>query len=642
MSSWFSTTSPLDEQIDKATSENLPAGTEDLALNLEICDQIRSKQVSPKDATKALKRRISHKNPNVQLLALGLTDVCVKNGGQHFLIEVASREFTDNLTSILKAPGCNVDVKNRILALLQTWGRLFRGKPGLGYVCDTYMILQHEGFEFPPADNVGAAIVETEAPPDWTDSDVCTRCRTTFTLTNRKHHCRACGSTYCGQCSSKTMSLPHLGVTQEVRVCDGCWMKKKIGGKGTPIHDYGLGGAAEVIHPSRPAQPTSTLATADSSNDDEDLRKAIELSLKEANSQPGYSAPSDRQSSQPAQRSAVPAADEEDADLLAAIEASLKETRISEPAAKASAEQKSSHYQAYTYQQASETPATVRATSDELTATEKDNIELFASLVDKIQMMQGDVAGNREVQALYEQISKLQTKVSLSLEDAAKKQQDAMDFNARIDQAVKMYDHLLQERLNSTYRQRMGANAYGNPGLQQQQYHPGGETAPSFAPVNSLAYSHLPGNEPQYGAYAPTLQQPYQPPQQHYAPYIPEQGYAPAPFASAPPPSSGNTFAEHYQTSVTAPGSIPVPLTSVASPPAQQVGQFPGYAPMTAHAPGFSSGPEQPSTMQAYAPYNDPYQQQPPQQSQPLPHQQQQPPQSAPVPPVEEKPLIEF
>lgn len=37
-------------------------------------------------------------------------------------------------------------------------------------------------------------------------------------------------------------------------------------------------------------------------------------------------------------------------------------------------------------------------------------------------MMQGDVAGNREVQALYEQISKLQMKVALSLEEAARKQ----------------------------------------------------------------------------------------------------------------------------------------------------------------------------------------------------------------------------
>lgn len=47
--------------------------------------------------------------------------------------------------------------------LVQTWGRLFRGKQGLGYVCDTYMILQHEGYQFPPLDNVGAALVETQA-----------------------------------------------------------------------------------------------------------------------------------------------------------------------------------------------------------------------------------------------------------------------------------------------------------------------------------------------------------------------------------------------------------------------------------------------------------------------------------------------
>jgi growth factor-regulated tyrosine kinase substrate len=55
---------------DKATSELLPAGAEDIALNLEICDQIRSKTVPAKDAAAALKRRLNHKNPNVQLLAL--------------------------------------------------------------------------------------------------------------------------------------------------------------------------------------------------------------------------------------------------------------------------------------------------------------------------------------------------------------------------------------------------------------------------------------------------------------------------------------------------------------------------------------------------------------------------------------------
>ena len=57
----------------------------------------------------------------------------VKNGGDHFLVEIASREFMDNLVSILKSPVLNIDVKNKILRLAQNWTIAFKGKSSLSY-----------------------------------------------------------------------------------------------------------------------------------------------------------------------------------------------------------------------------------------------------------------------------------------------------------------------------------------------------------------------------------------------------------------------------------------------------------------------------------------------------------------------------
>lgn len=74
-----------------------------------------------------------------------LTDTCIKNGGDHFLAEIASREFIDNLVSILKIPALNLDVKNSMLRYIQNWSTSFEGKPALAYVGQTYKTLTYEG-----------------------------------------------------------------------------------------------------------------------------------------------------------------------------------------------------------------------------------------------------------------------------------------------------------------------------------------------------------------------------------------------------------------------------------------------------------------------------------------------------------------
>jgi hypothetical protein len=70
MASWLFTPSAFDLLLDKATSPLLPIGTHDLATNLDLADQIRAKQVQPRVAAQAIKRKLTDRNPNVQLLAL--------------------------------------------------------------------------------------------------------------------------------------------------------------------------------------------------------------------------------------------------------------------------------------------------------------------------------------------------------------------------------------------------------------------------------------------------------------------------------------------------------------------------------------------------------------------------------------------
>lgn len=92
----------------------------------------------PKDAVAALIKRLAHRNANVQLYTLELTNAFTQNCGKAMWQELASRAFTDALLRLASDRSTHQTVKASVLDKMAEWKEMFKGDPGLGIMGDAY------------------------------------------------------------------------------------------------------------------------------------------------------------------------------------------------------------------------------------------------------------------------------------------------------------------------------------------------------------------------------------------------------------------------------------------------------------------------------------------------------------------------
>ncbi|CAG9770570.1 unnamed protein product [Ceutorhynchus assimilis] len=150
-------------KIEQATDGTL--ASENWALNMEICDIINETEEGPKDAIRAIKKRLTQnagKNYTVIMYTLTILETCVKNCGKRFHLLACSKDFVQELVKLLSPKHePPTAVQEKVLSLIQCWASAFQSDQDLLGVNIVYKDLLAKGIEFPPTDLDSLAPIHT-------------------------------------------------------------------------------------------------------------------------------------------------------------------------------------------------------------------------------------------------------------------------------------------------------------------------------------------------------------------------------------------------------------------------------------------------------------------------------------------------
>ncbi|XP_073108889.1 TOM1-like protein 9 isoform X2 [Elaeis guineensis] len=160
----------------------------DWAMNMEICDICNRDSGQAKDVVKGLKKRLRHKNPKVQLLALTvkehkilkeekylcqasmLLETMIKNCSDIVHMHVAEKDILHEMVTIMRKKQADIQVKEKVLLLIDTWQEALGG-PQARYpqYYAAYQELLHLGAVFPRRPERSAPIFSRrpELNPDY-------------------------------------------------------------------------------------------------------------------------------------------------------------------------------------------------------------------------------------------------------------------------------------------------------------------------------------------------------------------------------------------------------------------------------------------------------------------------------------------
>ncbi|KAK4749522.1 hypothetical protein SAY87_026971 [Trapa incisa] len=134
-------------RVEKATSDLLI--NPDWTMNIDICDYVNTHPGQARDVLKALKKRLQHKSPRVQFLALTLLEAMVNNCGDYIHFQIVEKNILEEMVKIVKKK-TDMNVRDKTLSLLDAWHEAFGGQGGkYPQYYYAYDELRRSGIAFP-------------------------------------------------------------------------------------------------------------------------------------------------------------------------------------------------------------------------------------------------------------------------------------------------------------------------------------------------------------------------------------------------------------------------------------------------------------------------------------------------------------